>query len=1188
MFDVIQAEIEKLEAVKDLNVNINFILVRGDKIYNVFKMVEGYEKEELNGLYKDIGKYRKMSGEKMSSTEFMIIWSATKISSKAGYQEKNEYYKITEEFVEEHSDTTVLQNYFNSKLQEYNGVYRLGRTDNDKKKTDSYKQSLIEFKEFLGKLQGVHGFDYSVEERVLEIQHNYEAGYGIDMFNEIQVNDYVNFAAINLNRIKTEKKGVKISTDRRFKIYNNPSRAFSFPPEWKTETNIPFTLNMKIFTREDTPELYNNKSSYSNIIYEFINNRFLMYYPVDKSESQDIVVKRFTSRLPNIKFEDPVEYQVTGSFVVRNFVINNAVFVDMIMTNPILRNFVYVDESQNTFAQKKRLTLHFVVGSQHVSITLSLRKSKQSEIFYYEDTGTRFENDEDYLHIQINRALNEDYAHWLVLFVKKILKYYLDVNANIITAYKNVISNFNVPILKLPPPKSKVSKANMTKLKKLKLADPDLIVTKYATVCQASSQPTVINKSEVAYWQEQGKQVVKFPARIVNGPQFTYKVSNYYISQNDKTPYIGLMRNTLSNKKQFPYLPCCYKEKHIEVDPKTWDITILEVAQPNIKDETETEETEEKKSKKGNKNYILDRNKLLEPDRRGNLSTKISTFLGGDNYVRYGIPQSTSSFLTCLIMAIKEYRTEYNKASNKEEYIHDLRLRLIDTIKPIISKQENFDRSLNDIIDDFYDPNVCLDPFLHYRIFEEFFQINIFTFTTVNKEPILEIPRHLYFHIRDYSANDRPTVIIYKHYNSGDTNTDCPECAYKIHCELIIRTGNKNVYQFDNSNSSDFYLKMLDLLKQTSSVLSIRFQNTFDVTRLSQNLYINRLLSIAPSVSFLISPLWHLDSQSIDPAGKVRGLTYRKDNISVSIETPFLPVFDVPSLPLSPSSSDNISEFISDNKLQVSSLQFISDDQLYKFYTTVPQSDLITAHNNARRIANILRQVIKILFLLSSESVSIFSKRFLIKDVSYDISLVSRRLPRFTSYSSAFTYFSRILPSFFSSNKIVLDYSDLLDGILHYLKLLRPQPIPRFFDHFYSTPSDFTLHTPYQLVYFDESSLSSSLPHLTPPSPSISTKLHYSQQPYLLVNQDRLFLVQNVFQGDLSRAISVLYYWFNHFLNPGYFVQSLNPSLLSSFSYNTISSYSESSPILDPSICFFQNGYCALLPLDISVSRSLL
>ena len=78
MFDVIQAEIEKLEAVKDLNVNVNFILVRGDKIYNVFKMVEGYEKEELNGLYKEIGKYRKMTGEKMTSSEFMIIWSATK------------------------------------------------------------------------------------------------------------------------------------------------------------------------------------------------------------------------------------------------------------------------------------------------------------------------------------------------------------------------------------------------------------------------------------------------------------------------------------------------------------------------------------------------------------------------------------------------------------------------------------------------------------------------------------------------------------------------------------------------------------------------------------------------------------------------------------------------------------------------------------------------------------------------------------------------------------------------------------------------------------------------------------------------------------------------------------------------------------------------------------------------------
>lgn len=37
----------------------------------------------------------------------------------------------------------------------------------------------------------------------------------------------------------------------------------------------------------------------------------------------------------------------------------------------------------------------------------------------------------------------------------------------------------------------------------------------------------------------------------------------YHCKSNSVYPNIGLMENTLANMNEYPYLPCCYKERKI-------------------------------------------------------------------------------------------------------------------------------------------------------------------------------------------------------------------------------------------------------------------------------------------------------------------------------------------------------------------------------------------------------------------------------------------------------------------------------------------------------------------------------------------------------------------------------------------------------------------------------------------------
>ena len=82
-------------------------------------------------------------------------------------------------------------------------------------------------------------------------------------------------------------------------------------------------------------------------------------------------------------------------------------------------------------------------------------------------------------------------------------------------------------------------------------------------ICQHKNHILLIDKESVEFWENQQvdckgvshkRNVLAFPP---DRPVF------YFVSDSDEYPFMGLQRNTLSNKEAYPLLPRCFKKEQV-------------------------------------------------------------------------------------------------------------------------------------------------------------------------------------------------------------------------------------------------------------------------------------------------------------------------------------------------------------------------------------------------------------------------------------------------------------------------------------------------------------------------------------------------------------------------------------------------------------------------------------------------
>jgi hypothetical protein len=152
-----------------------------------------------------------------------------------------------------------------------------------------------------------------------------------------------------------------------------------------------------------------------------------------------------------------------------------------------------------------------------------------------------------------------------------------------------------------------------------------------------------------------------------------------------------------------------------------------------------------------------------------------------------------------------------NQVEDKILQIDYLRLLLnyFPEVHPEICKQELYDKSVEEIKQDFNNINYFLDPALYYRVLEKFFGINIFSFTMKSQgfaDDALEIPRSKIYHIHNIVRSYK-SVLILKNWGSESDDANYPEC------ELISDASN-NMRLYNSDVTEKVYNALLAMTKR--------------------------------------------------------------------------------------------------------------------------------------------------------------------------------------------------------------------------------------------------------------------------------------------------------------------------------------------------------------------------------------
>lgn len=613
---------------------------------------------------------------------------------------------------------------------------------------------------------------------------------GLDIFNRANVSRYIPFICYNDNY---GRPVYKIFTEG--KAENEPNYSIIIPKKMADHNTIYMTLWLGdpedggIISLHDAP-----RSSFFIVNYELTNNILAIESPVeDVFHNETLAHQRTEAALPNLVFGDGNEIGVSGEFNIWDVTIDETSLLDMILTDPLMNVYLYMEENTEPFAVKKRIDIHYrsiftditelvkptergsISNYSAVWITLTPKKAFSTDLKEIKDPVTgdvttyQAEQDEPYLHINIKSGESRTVVDDFIKIFRLLMKYYIDtydtptIDVNIATQVtKGVITDLDgnpvnvdengyviinpsikgfydqfLPKLKgleamLPQKKQAAIKVKGKKHRKAGPWDqaPDLFVTNYnRNGCQ--HPPTIIDPDLI---DEQDRQVMPFPK---DNPEW------YFICPYDDMPFPGVKINDkLPNKDIYPYIPCCYIRDQMapNTNSKYNDYISGKAIEPvkAIKPTKTAKVTKPvelviiKPSAKAEGKLVTD--KILPPDAHAWLPRAVDNIVKDYSehtvdMVRYGTIYTTNSLLHCVCTALDDPYYISLPVQAKEVHVANLRQYMSRNILPSLMKQEMYDYSDSEIMNLFRDNSKFFDPALFYRAVEETFSINIYVFT---------------------------------------------------------------------------------------------------------------------------------------------------------------------------------------------------------------------------------------------------------------------------------------------------------------------------------------------------------------------------------------------------------------------------------------------------------------------------
>ena len=995
--------------------------------------------------------------------------------------------------------------------------------------------------------------------------------YGIDIFNYSITNKDIPYIQYNgeYDNNGNPKKYYKIYTGET----SNDKINYEYIIPEMNKTDKKNMIYLMIWLGEGVMKR-TTKESYKLITYDLETKIMTTTIPITDKNEKEMIKEKIEKYIP-IEIININENKVSGDSNIYDIEIIEPLFLDMLLNEPLMNSYLYIDEVTKSSADKKRLTVHFksiisteekkdkgyITNPSSVKASISqLYIETDQNIKINEDTEIPIEKNTPYIYINIIRAESRKIAEQFLNIFNRLLSFY----KSRVNDYKELYEYIFPKTIFEPKKEPKIKPIKKTKraiigsnLDLLQENAPDIFVDGYARICQSKAQPKPIASDEIDEWinnkfavkgVDTKRQIMRFPK---DNPYLNL------VCPTDEYPYPGVKENkTLSNKQNYPYVPCCFKV----------DQTVKKSSKYNQYYEGKIKEPPKVETKSAHK---IKTNKILQPKSLGFLPTSIFDLLKNYSpetrqleqnlqdkligFARYGVPQNANSLLYCISEAINDPNyISLETLEEKDLYISKLRSYISSNINLSLLKQELYDFSDQEILLQLNDDKQFLDPSLYYRAIEEIYNVNIYVFT-LQSESIssLELPRFKLFHAQPY--RNRNTIVIYKNYGSESDNLQYPQC------ELIVFIDSDQ-----QLTDKIFPSSMSNLLYESSN--SINKILSWSFTNNSLNSYQN-LFSYFDFYNFINNSA---SSQFIDSYGKLRGFIFPYDNNNITIIFPSsqpenLPISDTPTNP--PYSSvfklfgKPSSVYTYNNQVVGLWYQFLN--LTYGIYCPIdPTLDLIdyeqgppnplfpqgygivSIMNKLYRDLNFIMQLVIWLLLISGLSYSDFLQTYsLIGSGSsssysvYDFSSLPRILPSFSSIDDALVYLNQYVPTFIIENKIYFYSQKFYDGITYHLRLFENLnsgleiSLPTQINNFYRYESDF-IQYPHSLVFINESDFTSWLSSISLPSYNniiIYTNIlsSYSSyiEPYIYLYNNHIFLVQNVKDSDFLRAINVSYLW---------------------------------------------------------------
>lgn len=873
--------------------------------------------------------------------------------------------------------------------------------------------------------------------------------------------------------------------------------------------------------------IYEKDDEYYSITVEYPKkDSEFMFINIETSVNDNTTVSIMKSKFKDLKIISEKDKTISGDLIIKNFNINNVIFLELLTNNPYISNFFYVDESGKIYSRKdedqiKSVYMYYDPTGSNTNpeidkniITSSLSE-KNSGKKIININGYKIEMFENYFNIRIRNAPNLDevlnYRTQLSYLFGKYKKEYDTIKKE----YEKFIDNFK-------PESTTVKKtAKLTNIKMLEKNFPDIFITGYARALgNPEKQPMIYDPENE---EHQNLDQFRFPID---------SETNIFVCGEGRHP--NLFLNKLANKDVYKYLPVCNPEN----TKKTLEELLEEREGDTVKESTKIDSKAVQQ-------------KAVWFNKKGMIPKNINMILGNHFFRTGTVRDENNSFIHAVLLAFDK---NYIKSQDKKEYVSDFRRNLASKPSNTCS-QELWDLTENEINEKILDEDVVFDSKLFIAYLENYFNCRIYIFSRL-EEPntTFETPRYNVAYLNNFKNKN---IVLYKSLGGEGDGLKFP--VY----ELI----------YDSNNNKKVFKHSEEDQRETVNRLRFYFDKVYSLSVLDNSYKISKFKS-------------KITSQSIDIFGKVRGLNFGKLTMLVSPISNSEPSSE--KFENTESTLEEAISFIEENSLKIIELDTSKDNKVVGLLTNafdysyipiisseIPDSlenipistnrsiipkkedSILERTKNNKKIADFMMQLALYSFSLqlqdsksSEKNLDILNEYYSDQINTFITSIIVNPNNNFLeNIPRQFTLNS----SFFKDGKLIVDSEKTKERIrwfLHYSinfnsKIVLNYKDKKYLNNYYMYLKDFSKNKD-EKIFINTNSFKEWMESkifenkiLDIPDPENIYVQFFWNWRLKTITDNKVVLIQNVQDGDLKKALAVSKIYREDGYNAGYFVDGV-------------------------------------------------